>query len=264
MADVGTKGLDLYILDGKQWKFVGSGRPGTEQTRTSTMIANMEPKEREYMVYLSLYDGVQSLEIGIDEDATIQAPGIESPKADSPVVMYGSSILQGGCCSRPGMAFTNILSRRFDREVINLGFSGNALLDYDIAELIAKVENPSLFVLDYVPNASAEQIREKGEKFFRIIRDAHPDVPVIFIDDPFYAHYGSDMKMTAEIDGKNEAQAELVAKLKKQGEKNIQYIQLQHTLGTDNEPFVDGVHYTDLGMMRYADFLTPYFKRALK
>mgnify|MGYP002508477446 CR=1 FL=1 len=46
--------------------------------------------------------------------------------------MYGTSILQGGCATRPGMAHTNILQRRLNREGVNLGFSGNARLDPEI------------------------------------------------------------------------------------------------------------------------------------
>ena len=84
------------------------------------------------------------------------------------------------------MTHTAIIGRRLDREVINLGFSGNALLDMEIAELMAKVEDPALYVMDYAPNAWDYLIREKGEQFFRIVRDAHPDVPVIFIEDVIF------------------------------------------------------------------------------
>ena len=87
------------------------------------------------------------------------------------------------------MAHTSIISRALDREVVNLGFSGNALLDMEIAELMAEVESPSLYVLDYVPNASAKAIAEKGEEFFRILRKAHPKTPVIFVEDPLFTQF---------------------------------------------------------------------------
>lgn len=261
MADTGVRGLDLYILTDDGWRFAGTAFPSNESQNENKLIRNMERKDREYMLYLSLYDGVSDLEIGVDEDATLEAPEIDSPRAGKQIVMYGTSILQGGCCSRPGMAFTNIIGRKLNREVINLGFSGNGQLDLEIAELMASVENPSVYVLDNVPNCTPEQIREKGEAFFRILRDAHPDVPIIFIDDPYFAHYEFDDKIRNEVDSRNEAEAELFHRLKKAGEKNIWYIQKKHTVGTDNEPFVDGVHYTDLGMMRYADFILPKIKR---
>lgn len=263
MTPTGIRGLDLYMLTDDGWRFVGAGRP-VDRTTESVIVSRMDREEREYMLYLSLYDGVESLEIGVDDDALIGEPAVASPATEGPVVMYGTSILQGGCANRPGMAYTNIISRRIDREVINLGFSGNALLDYEIAELMASVEDPSLFVLDYVPNASAEQIAEKGERFFRILRDRHPDVPVIFVEDPDFPHTIADNAIRKEVAEKNAAQSELYRKLKKSGEKRIYYVSSDNLIGDDGEATVDGVHFTDLGMMRYVDKMLPVIRKAVR
>lgn len=268
MADAGDSGLDLYILTEKDgWRFAGSGFEWggrDKDVKNKTLVANMKPEMREYMLYLSLYNGIDSLEIGVDEGSVIEAPSVESPRSDRPVVMYGTSILQGGCASRPGMAFTAILGRKLDREVINLGFSGNARLDYEIAEYITKVSNPGLVVLDYVPNSSAELIGEKGERFFRIIRDAFPDVPVVFVEDPTFPHTRFDLKMLEEVTSKNEAQLALYRKLKKAGEKKLYYVSTDGLIGDDGEATVDGVHFTDLGMMRYVEKMLPVMRKALR
>ena len=263
MTDTGTKGLDLYTLVDGEWRHVCSAQPRGKKSERK-VIANMDPIEREYMLYLSLYDGVASLEIGVDEGATLDQPAVDRPSREKPIVMYGTSILQGGCANRPGMAHTNIISRRLDREVINLGFSGNALLDMEIAELMASVEDPGLFVLDYVPNASAQAIDEIGEQFFRTIRDAHPDVPVVFIEDVIFPFSIYDNKILEQVTTKNEAQRRLYDKLKKSGEKRIYYIGAEGMIGDDGEATVDGTHFTDLGMMRYVDHVLPTLKKALK
>ena len=258
MTDAGDSGLDLYILTEKDgWRFAGSGFDWggrDKNVKNKTIIANMTPDMREYMLYLSMYNGIEELELGIDEGAVIERP----------VVMYGTSILQGGCTSRPGMAFTAILGRKLDREVINLGFSGNARLDYEIAEYITRVQNPSLIVLDYVPNSSAELINERGEKFFRIIRDAFPDVPVILVEDPTFPHTRFDQKMLEEVTSKNAAQLALYKKLKKAGEKRLYYVSTDGLIGDDGEATVDGVHFTDLGMMRYVERVLPVMRKALR
>lgn len=263
MTDTGTKGLDLYTLLDGEWRHVCSAQPRGKKSERK-VIANMDPVEREYMLYLSLYDGVTSLEIGVDKGASLDQPAVDRPSRENPIVMYGTSILQGGCANRPGMAHTNIIGRRLDREVINLGFSGNALLDMEIAELMAAVEDPGLFVLDYVPNASAKAIDEIGEQFFRIIRDAHPDVPVVFIEDVIFPYTIFENKMLEEVTTKNEAQKRLYDKLKKSGEKRIYYINAEGMLGEDGEATVDGLHFTDLGMMRYVDHVLPTLKKALR
>ncbi len=268
MADAGDSGLDLYILtDNDGWRFAGSGFEWggrDKDVKSKTLVANMKPEMREYMLYLSLYNGIDSLEIGVDEGSVIEAPAVESPRSDRPVVMYGTSILQGGCASRPGMAFTAILGRKLDREVINLGFSGNARLDYEIAEYITKVSAPGLVVLDYVPNSSGELIGEKGERFFRIIRDAFPDVPVVFVEDPTFPHTRFDQKMLEEVTSRNEAQLALYRKLKKAGEKKLYYVSTDGLIGDDGEATVDGVHFTDLGMMRYVEKMLPVMRKALR
>lgn len=263
MTDTGTKGLDLYAMVDGEWRHVCSAQP-QGKTSERTFISNMDPIEREYMLYLSLYDGVSSLEIGVDEGASLDQPAVDSPSSKKPIVMYGTSILQGGCANRPGMAHTSMISRHLDVEVINLGFSGNALLDMEIAELMASVEDPGLYVLDYAPNAFADMIDENGEKFFRIIRDAHPDVPVIFIEDVIFPYTIFDNAILKQVAGKNEAQKRLFDKLKKSGEKKIYYISAEGMIGDDGEATVDGTHFTDLGMMRYVEHVLPTIKKALK
>ena len=263
MTDTGTKGLDLYALVDGEWRHVCSAQPKGKVSERK-IIANMDPVEREYMLYLSLYDGVSSLEIGVDAGATLDQPAVDRPSREKPIVMYGTSILQGGCANRPGMAHTNILGRRLDREVINLGFSGNALLDMEIAHLMASVVDPGVFVLDYAPNAWDYLIDEKGEEFFRIIRDAHPDVPVIFIEDVIFPHTIFDNAIREEVEKKNAAQKRLYRKLKKAGEKRIYYISADGMIGDDGEATVDAIHFTDLGAMRYVEHVLPTIKKALR
>ena len=263
MADTGTKGLDLYALSEEfGWRYLRCARPQGSGTYEAKLVCGKP--EKEYMLYLPLYDGLASLEIGVEKGGVLSQPDVMSPNNQKPVIMYGSSILQGGCCSRPGMAHTNILARMLDREVINLGFSGNAKIDYEIAELMASHKDPGVFVLDYVPNCTADMIDEKGELFFRILRDAHPDVPVVFVQNAIL--HGTDIfDKGAEriVKAKNDAQLRLYEKLKKAGEKKIYFVYGDGMLGNDGEATVDGTHFTDLGMKRYAEHIYPTIVKAL-
>ena len=166
MTPTGIKGLDLYAWTKDHWQFVNTGRPNAK-TNEQTIIANMSAQEREYLLFLPLYDGINSLSIGIDSTAAILQPALSYPETKHPVVCYGTSITQGGCANRPGMSYSNILERRFNREFINLGFSGNGQLDYEIAEAMAKRHDVSLFVLDFIPNVNLQQLKEKNSPFCR-------------------------------------------------------------------------------------------------
>ena len=264
MNPTGVRGLDLYILVDGVWRPAGVGRPSQEKTTTYCMVKNMAPEMREYMLYLSLYDGIEKLEIGVDEGAVLASSQIEKPRRERPIVMYGTSILQGCSASRPGMASTNMLSRALDREVINLGFSGNALLDLEIAHLMASVPDPAVYVLDYAPNAYAPMIKEHGEEFFRILRDAHPDVPVIFIEDVIFPHTLFDSEIRKEVTDKNIEQKALYERLKKQGEKGIYFIPAAKMTEPDGESTADTIHLTDLGMQRYVDLVLPVIRKAMR
>ncbi len=255
MTPTGIKGLDLYCLQDGKWIFAGSGRP-QGKANTATLVKNMLPEEREYLLYLSLYDGVTSLAVGVDSLSEINQPAVDLPKREKPIVFYGTSILQGGCASRPGMAHTNILERKLNRECINLGFSGNALLDLEIAEVIAGVD-ASIFVLDFLPNATVEQMNERAEKFYSIIREKHPDTPILFIEDPIFTHSPFDTRIAKEVKDKNETINAIFQALKNRGEKNIYFLSSKDIIGHDGEATVDGIHFTDLGFMRYAEVLYP-------
>ena len=263
MTLVGSRGLDLYARVGKDWRFVGSARPEENSHETTrVLVKGMDPVEKEFRMYLSLYDGVSALEIGVEEGASFEPINAETRKA--PVVMYGTSILQGGCVSRPGMAATNILGRWLDREVVNLGFSGNARLDAEIAELMARVENPAVFVLDNVPNDTPQMILEKMEPFVKTLRDAHPAVPIVFVGQAPYAQDAVSTSSAERVRLKNEAQHTMYKRLKAAGCKKLYYVSGERLIGTDGEATVDYVHQTDLGAMRYAEALYPLLKKVCK
>lgn len=262
MTPTGIKGLDLYCLQDGKWIFAGSGRPQGKINK-ATIVKNMLPQEREYLLYLSLYDGVTSLAIGVDSLSEILQPAVDLPRREKPIVFYGTSILQGGCASRPGMAHTNILERRLNRECINLGFSGNALLDLEIAHLMASVD-ASMFVLDFVPNATVEQMKERADEFYSIIRRKHPHTPILFIEDPIFTHSPFDTRIAKEVKDKNETLNAIFQSLKQRGEKNIYFLSSRDIIGHDGEATVDGIHFTDLGFMRYAEVLYPILKKHIE
>ena len=266
MTATGSRGLDLYVLVDGKWRFIAAGRPDTKAAVTERKImSDMKAEMREYMLYLSLYDGVTELQIGSEEGYPVLKEAVPSPRTDRPIVMYGTSITQGGCVSRPGMLYTSIMSRELDMEFINLGFSGNAFLDLEIARLMASVENPAAYVIACTENSSVQQFEERGEAFFRILRDAHPKVPVIFVQSVRYSYDILNQEDAAIMEAKMEACRKLYDSLRKAGEKNIYFTDPAATkLFADAESSVDGCHLTDLGAMRFAEVFLPVLKKALR
>lgn len=261
MASVGVKGLDLYCLVNGKWQFVNTGKP-TAKVNQGVIISNMKGDECEYMLYLPLYDGISSLKIGVDSLSTVKQPKAETPIHNKPIVYYGTSIAQGGCASRPGMAHTNILSRMLNREIINLGFSGNGQLDSEIAEVMTECD-ASIYVLDFMPNVNVQLIKERAEKFFKVLRSKSPTTPILFIENPMFPYAKFDIEAQNIIKDKNSELRRFYKSLVKRGEKNIYILGADKMIGTDDEATVDGIHFTDLGFKRYADYLYPILKSKL-
>src|SRR3954451_6410732 len=187
MAATGVSGLDLYAkLDGR-WRWAGVGRPEQAPTNTATLAAGLPEGRREYLLYLPLYNGVSSVEIGLPEDRSLAKAPPRPGGHERPVVVYGTSITQGGCASRPGMVHTAILGRRLDRPVINLGFSGNGKMEPELAGLLAELD-PAAYVLDCLPNMTAKEVSARVAPFVRALRTAHPETPIVLAEDQTYAN----------------------------------------------------------------------------
>lgn len=262
MTPTGIRGLDLYVLqDDSTWTTVSSARPAMSSASSkSILVVDMEPgKMREYMLYLSLYDGVDSLFIGVDENAVVEQPAVDLPGRENPVVMYGTSILHGGCATRPGMAHTNILQRDLQREVMNLGFSGNARLDPEIARLMATAD-ASVFVVDPLPNCTAAMIEEKMEPFIAILRDAHPATPIMLVESPLFPIMRFNQEVDSTITDKNAKLRAIYDKLRL-SDPNLYYFEGSKVLGDNHEATVDNYHLTDMGFQHFADAMRPQLER---
>ena len=260
MTETGIKGLDLYALENEKWQFVNTARP-SGKVNEQKIIGNMTSVEREYLLFLPLYDGIVSLYIGVDSTAAMNQPIKTSPSTKNQIIIYGTSITQGGCASRPGMSYTNILTRKLNKEIINLGFSGNGQLDYEIAELMSTRTDASMFILDFIPNVNETQIKDKLLHFISIIRKSNPRTPILLVESVQYTHSFFDNNVNNVITQKNKLLKDEFKKLRNSGDKNIYYLSSYELIGSDREATVDGVHLTDVGFIRLAEKLYQKIKK---
>jgi lysophospholipase L1-like esterase len=261
-APTGIKGLDLYCLKSGKWQFVNSGRPVGKKT-TAIIIDHMVGEELEYMLYLPLYDGLANLEIGVHPNASIDNPIVNSPLKEKPVVFYGTSITQGGCASRAGMSYPNQLSRMLNRQIVNLGFSGNGQLDLEIAEAMAGID-ASCFVIDCLPNVSVKQMNEKYAAFLKKIREKRPNVPILLVETILFPHRIFDRSVSTLLQEKNSTLKKIYNDQKGSGDRKIYYQKADQLIGLDGEGTVDGVHLTDLGFLRMSEQLYPVIRKLIR
>ena len=255
MAETGIKGVDLYFKNKDNWQYLNTGRPDGIKNE-STLINNMSEEMREFKIFLPLYDGVVNIEVGIDSNSVIKKT---LKNRNKPIIFYGTSITQGGCASRPGMAHTNIISRKLDLDCINFGFSGNGRMEQPIAKLMSE-SKPLFYVIECMPNMeNQENVTNKTIPLVNTIRENNPEAPIVFVENFIPTSPILDEKRENEIRGMNLALKTEYQKMISEGYNNIFYVKSKNAIGNDNEGTVDGVHFTDLGFIRYADFLIDNF-----
>ncbi len=263
MAATGVSGLDLYVkTDSASWRWLANGRPAA-QTNQAELVKDLTPVRREYMLYLPLYNGTASLEIGVPSEAALTAAGPWGARERKPVVFYGTSIQQGACASRPGMVHSSILGRRFQYPTINLGFSGSGKMEPAMADLLAELD-PSVYVLDCLPNMNAEMVTERVEPFVRTLRRAHPQTPIVLVEDRRAPNGFLVARHREGNDANHAALRAAFQRLKKSRVKRLYYIPGDPLLGEDGEGTVDNSHPTDLGFMRQADAFAKVLKPLLR
>jgi len=208
---------------------------------------------RRYKLYLPLYNTIEWLKIGVPKGSSFTPVPLSK---EEPIVVYGSSIVQGAAASRPGMAWTSILGRKMERPLINLGFSGNARLDSEIIDLMSEIE-AKIFVLDCLPNlASAEFLPEviKNKILTAVtkLRQQRKTTPILLIQHDGYADAEIDTNRRKLYTDVNTIQEEAFNQLKAAGIDNI-YLLSKEAIGQTIDCTVDGTHPSDLGMTHYAD-----------
>jgi len=255
MPRSGSAGFDMYENEGGRERYLKTFIP-LAATTFDGVFDFTETKERLITVNFPLYNGVNEVYVGINGDFSIKpAPDYS---VSVPIVSYGSSITQGGCASRAGNAYQAIISRRYDADFINLGFSGSAKGEDAMREYVSSLPM-SAFILDYDYNAPTEEhLKETHLPFYRAVREAHPDIPIIMMARPeFYS--------APKMEARNEIVRETYEYAKKSGDKNVYFISSSELMALcrDNGT-VDGCHPTDLGFFSMASAMTKVLDKLFK
>lgn len=263
MAATGTSGLDLYARDGSAWRWVGLARPAGSPQNETRIIVGIPAGMHEYLMYLPLYSGVDSIEIGVNSDAAFRpAPALPIEKS-KPIVFYGTSITQGASASRPGTAYTAILGRRFDRPSINLGFASNGTMDPELAALMGELD-AAAFVIDCLPNMDEPMVVERTEPFVESLRLARPDTPIVLVECIEQQNAWFLPKIAQSIDARNRALRNAYWNLRSRGIRRLYYVSGKNLLSAFPDTAVDGIHPNDLGHTSYAGTIEPVLRRALR
>lgn len=255
-TDRGAFGFDVYVGTGTNRVYCGQSLM-TSSTALKAEKVTLPGGYQEVTINLPLYAGVTSLQIGFPTDAMIAPP---TERTYGTICFYGSSITQGGCASRPGNSYSNIICRMLNADNMNLGFSGSAKGEQSVAQYIASADIAA-FVMDYDHNNTVDGLRDTHYAFYETVRAAHPDIPIIMVSRPVYLEKQTSEQLERRAIIKNSYNQAV-----KNGDENVYFID-----GNDFFPkempdlfTIDMTHPNDLGMYYMAKAIFAVLEPALE
>ncbi|MBE8713035.1 SGNH/GDSL hydrolase family protein [Sphingobacterium hungaricum] len=252
LTPIAQKGFDLYIKHNGKWQFAGAAAP-KDTCSDVEIISNMDGSEKEFLLYLPLYDELKNLEVAVDENTTISA--IAQPFKRR-ILVYGSSIVQGASASRPGLNYTSILTRNTGYQFLNLGFSGSAKMEPEVANMVASIP-ADVYLLDCIPNSSPEEITARTNYLVKTIRQKHPSAPIILMQSLVREHGYFNAKVGTHVSDQNRAAQAEYQRLLQEGITDLYFLPSTNFLGHDHEGTVDGTHPNDIGFERMVKDIQP-------
>lgn len=266
MPATGVSGVDLYATDDNGRPRWCGGRYAFGDTVTYTYsglsYANaFHRKGYEYQLFLPLYNSVTWLEVGVPKDALLSFIPVSQEK---PLVIYGTSIAQGACASRPGMAWTNIIERNMEHPVVNLGFSGNGKLESELFDLLSEID-ARMYIIDCMPNLAGEEsakvIYDRTLQGVKKLRQKS-SAPILLVEHGGYTNELTSKTTEASYRVANVELRKAYEALKSEGIAEIYYL-TKEEIGLSMDAAVEGVHPNDLGMQQYADSYIKKIKEVL-
>lgn len=263
MSYLNNSGVDLYAADAQgRLHWVGSHmdwqfqKPGNDTITFRYHDLSTGGRDTEYTLYLPNYNEVTHLWVGTDSQSAFT---FISPETEKPIVVYGTSIIQGASPSRPGLAITNIIARETGRDVINLGFSGNCFMEPEAFRMLREID-AAVFFVDPIPNSVSLQDRmaDDGENLIvcravdgvRLLREKSA-APIVLVE----SHQQSDSLFRRNVSQRYHRADSLLheayLRLQAEGVKNLYYIS-HNELDLTEDGMIEGTHPNDIGSMIYA------------
>ena len=254
MPATGQCGFDCYVGASGNQRFTGCAKYDIKQDNYECLLFKQDaPAMREVTLNFPLYIGVKNIMVGLDAGSEAVKPA--PLKNHGRCIFYGTSITQGGCASRPGLAYTNIISRLLGIECVNLGFSGCGRGEEFMARLMASIPDPACYILDYEANVNAGMMQKTLPGFIEVLRTGNPGVPLLLASRIRFAQDGFLKESAGDSEACRKIQSDAVKAI---GGKDVAFLDGSRILGSDfDECTVDGVHPNDIGFMRIARAFAP-------
>ena len=255
MSIYACQSVSVMIGDRRNSSFASLINPPDYDTKVFEKTVKKSSNMEEVTIWLLRNEEIENIEITMPDNACVEEP---TPYKYGKALYYGSSITEGGCCCNVTNAYNAILSRWLDLDFYNFGFSGSAKGELEMADYINTIDM-SLFIMDYDHNApNVEHLLNTHEPFFRRIREANPNLPILILSKPDFDYTvdGKERRAVIENTYNNAVKA---------GDKNVYFVDGETFFGEYDRHLctIDRTHPNDLGFYRMASVILPTMKKIL-
>lgn len=244
MVNWNSMGFDVYGMNNDKYVHRTVFAPQEGFNVFAKVIST--PINGQLSIFLPSYNTIEKLYVGIEEGTNIEP--VDYPVENRlPVVFYGNSVTQGAAASRSGNAFPNIVSRKLNRDIINISCTSCCRGDLEVADLIGKM-NCHAIVIDYTRNAyNLRVLRITHERFYRRIREYHPDTKIILMTSQIFDYWKEPHAFDKVV-------YETYENAVKRNE-NVALIDQCNLFDKSEHHYIaiDAAHYCDYGMFKVAD-----------
>lgn len=236
-------------------KFVGRVVPCDYETKNASRDFELSGEMQDILIWFPRNEIVKNISVSVDDNAVVEAP---TPYKYDRVVLYGSSITEMGHCDKTTSSYPALLSSWLDCDICDMGFSGSAHGEPEMARILAGLKM-SAFIMDYDHNSELDELRERHEPFFKIIRQFQPDLPVIMLNRPLFEN-------RADYDERREVVKTTYENAVKNGDKNVCFLDSETFIPENLRPYctTDDTHPNDFGFYLMARGIEPTLKSILE
>jgi hypothetical protein len=254
MSNKATSGIDIYIQNSNnaiKWEKCISPLNNIQMKVCETISIGEGIKE--VILFLPAFAQIEQINIGLNKLFYLKINERYSKKT---LVIYGSSISQGCAASRPSLSYANILVRKMNMNIINLGFSESAKGEKCFIEYIATL-NADIYILEYDHNVSIKDLKITHRRVYEIIRHLNKKCLIIFM-----TRFSGGISISLE---EEEERINIIESTYNfaviNGDKNVELINGRTLFPEDKgDYFVDDRHPNDKGMSLIAEKLYEVIK----
>lgn len=269
----GLSGVDIYTANrgSSEYQFIKVVAPAgfaEEKDRFYTGYTEFDNfdcyKEHEVLINLPQFNGVSKLCVGIKEGCSLYAPA--AYRYEKPICFYGDSITHGGNASRPGNNYPNHVSRWLNCDFINLGFTGNAMGEPEVADYIGSLELSAIVLNLELRNLDVEEFSTIHYPFYKRLRQHRPDTPILIMSRAGFPRLRKHVSGRRDFVRTNRIIMETCVKGWAEGDENLYYLDGGCMFGEEDQDActVDHTHPNDLGFYRMAQHIRPILYNILE